>query len=193
MEQTKSQNNDKIWKKFLRKHWKIFVVFVMAAIAVIAGAILVFVWFVEDAQLTGLVPEILDLWTMEYLVTFVLHLIFWEILFIAIPVIIAIAAIYFLWWKKLPQEERREYKQGHLFGKHSRKTDGGGAISLLVNIGFIIKIYLDGNWTVPFATWKFEYLVYSYLWVLLWMLIILGLPIALGATWWLWHEMKQES
>ena len=108
MEQTEPKNGEKIWKKFLRKHWKMLVLFVIAAIVVITGAILVFLWFVEDAQLTGLVPEILDLWTMEYLVTFLLHLIFWEILFIVIPVIIVIAAIYFLWWKRLPEGERKE-------------------------------------------------------------------------------------
>lgn len=193
MDQNVSKNGDKTWTKFLRNHWKILVVFVIAAIVFIAGALVVFVWFMEDAQLTGLVPETLDLWTMKHLVTFLLHLIFWEILFIIIPVIITIVAIYFLWWKRLPEEERKEYKRGHLFGKHSKKTDGGGAISLLINIGFIVKVYLDGNWDVPFATWKFDYLVYSYLWVLLWILIIFGIPIAIGATWWLRNEIKKES
>ena len=193
MEQTGSNNGDKIWRKFLSKHWKMLVVFVISSIVFIAGAIVVFVWFVEDAQLTGLVPGTLDLWTMGYLVTFLLHLILWEILFIIIPVIIAIVTIYFLWWKRLPSGEREEYKRGHLFGKHSKKTDGGGAISLLVNIGFIIKVYLDGNWDVPFATWEFDYLVYSYLWVLFWIVIIFGVPIAIGAIWWLRREMKKES
>ena len=193
MGQTGSNNGDKIWRKFLSKHWKMLVVFVITSIVFIAGAIVVFVWFVEDAQLTGLVPETLDLWTMEYLMTFLLHLIFWEILFIIIPVIIAIVTIYFLWWKRLPNAERKEYKHGHLFGKHSKKTDGGGAISLLVNIGFIIKVYFDGNWDVPFATWEFDYLVYSYLWVLFWIVIIFGIPIAIGAIWWLRREMKKES
>ena len=193
MEQTGLNNGDKIWKNFLSKHWKMLVVFVIASIVFIAGAIVVLVWFVEDAQLTGLVPGTLDLWTMGYLVTFLLHLILWEILFIIIPVIIAIVTIYFLWWKRLPSGEREEYKRGHLFGKHSKKTDGGGAISLLVNIGFIIKVYLDGNWDVPFATWEFDYLVYSYLWVLFWIVIIFGVPIAIGAIWWLRREMKKES
>jgi len=63
----------------------------------------------------------------------------------------------------------------------------------LVNIGFIVKVYLDGNWDVPFATWEFDYLVYSYLWVLFWIVIIFGIPIAIGATWWLRHEITKES
>jgi drug/metabolite transporter superfamily protein YnfA len=184
--------DEKIWKKFLRKHWKMFVLFVVAAILVIAGAILVFLWFVGDAQVTSLVPATVGLWTIGYLVTFLLHLIFWEVLFIGIPVIITVAAIYFLWWKKIPDEERKEYRRRHLFGKRSRRTDGGGAISLLVNIVFIIKVYLDGNWNVPFATWAFDYLVYSYLWALIWILIIFGIPILLGGTWWIRREMKKK-
>ena len=184
--------DEKIWKKFLRKHWKMFVLFVVAALLVIAGAILVFLWFVGDAQVTSLVPATVGLWTLGYLVTFLLHLIFWEVLFIGIPVIITVAALYFLWWKKIPDEERKEYRRRHLFGKRSRRTDGGGAISLLVNIVFIIKVYLDGNWNVPFATWTFDYLVYSYLWALLWILIIFGIPILLGGTWWIRREMKKK-
>ena len=184
--------DEKIWKKFLRKHWKMFVLFVVAAILVIAGAILVFLWFVGDAQVTSLVPATVGLWTLGYLVTFLLYLIFWEVLFIGIPVIITVAAIYFLWWKKISDEERKEYRRRHLFGKRSRRTDGGGAISFLVNIVFIIKVYLDGNWNVPFATWTFDYLVYSYLWALLWILIIFGIPILLGGTWWIRREMKKK-
>jgi drug/metabolite transporter superfamily protein YnfA len=192
MVELESEPDEKIWKKFLRTHWKMLVLFVVATILAIAGTILVFLWFVGDAQVTSLVPATVGLWTIGYLVTFLLHLIFWEVLFIGIPVLITGAALYFLWWKKIPDEERKEYRRRHLFGKRSRRTDGGGAISLLVNIVFIIKVYLDGNWNVPFATWTFDYLVYSYLWALLWILIIFGIPILLGGTWWIRREMKKK-
>jgi hypothetical protein len=192
MAEIESEPGEKIWKKFLRKHWKMLVFFVVGAILVVIGAILVFLWFVGDAQLTGLVPETLGLWTMGYLVTFLLHVIFWEFLFIGIPVILAALTAWRLWWKKLPDEERQEYRRGHLFGKRSRRSSGGGAISFLINIVFIIKVYFDGNWDFPFATWTFDYLVYSYLWALIWILIIFGIPIAIGATWWIRHQMKKK-
>jgi drug/metabolite transporter superfamily protein YnfA len=192
MVERESETDEKIWKIFLRKHWKILVLFVAAAVLAIIGAILVFLWFVGDAQLTGLVPTTLGLWTMGYLVTFLLHLILWEVLFIGIPVIVAIAAIYLLWWKKLPDEERSEYKRKHLFGKRSHGRDQGGAITLLVNIVFIIKVYLDGNWNVPFATWTFDYLVYSYLLAFIWIAIIFGIPLTIGAIWWIHREMHKK-
>jgi hypothetical protein len=192
MVETESENGEKIWKKFLRKHWKMLVLFVLVAALVVIGAIYVFLWFVGEAQVTGLVPATLNLWTVGHIVTFLLHLIFWEFIFIGIPVIITAAAIYFLWWKRILDEERQEYRRGHLFGKRSRRTDGGSAISLFVNIVFIIKVYVDGNWDVPIATWKFDYLVYSYLWALIWVLIIIGIPITIGAIWWIHHEMKKK-
>ena len=49
---------------------------------------------------------------------------------------------------------------------------------------------MDGNWSKAFAEWKFDYLIHSYLTVLLWVLIIFGIPILIGVAWWLRHEMK---
>jgi len=188
MAETAVGNGHEIWKKFLRKHWKMLVLFAAAAFLASIGAVLVWLWFVGDAQSTGRVPTSLGLWTMGHLVTFVLHLIFWEILFIGIPVIIAAVAGW-LWWKKLPDEEKKEY---HLFGARSRTTSGGGTISLLFWIAFCIKIYLDGNWNVHFSTWTFNYLVYSCLTALIWILVIFGIPMALGLIWWMSHEMKKN-
>ena len=193
MIETESISGEKIWKKFLRKHLKMLVIFIVAAIVVVAGAILVFLWFTGNAQATGLIPTTLGLWTMGSLVSFLLWLILWEFLLIGIPIIIALAAIYFLWWKKLPSEEKEEYRRGHLFfGKHSKRSDGGNAISFIVFIGFIIKVYIDGKWNTSFATWTFDYLIYSILWIIIGIVIIFGIPVVLGGTWWIHREMKKK-
>jgi hypothetical protein len=187
------ENDEKIWIKFLSKHWQMFVLWVAVAIFAVIGAIYVFLWFVGEAQSTGLVEETLNLWAMSHVISFILNVIFWEIVFIVIPIIVVVVAIWQLWWKKLPIEERTEYKREHLFGKRSRKRDGGGAISFFINIVFIIKIYLDNNWEKPFAEWSFNYLVESYLWAIFIVLIIIGIPIAIGATWWISHMIKKGS
>jgi len=188
MAETESENGYEIWKKFLRKHWNMLVLFVVGAILASIGAILVYLWFVGDAQLTGLVPATLDLWTMGYIVTFLLHVIFWEVLLIGVPIILAAVAIFWLWWKKLPDEEKKEYAPA----RRARSTSEGGGISLLFYIAFCIKVFTDGNWNVAFATWTFDYLVYSCLSTLIWLLIIFGIPIALGIIWWIRHEMKKK-
>jgi hypothetical protein len=188
--ETELQNGEENWKKFLKKHWNMMVVFVVGAVLALIGAILVYLWFVGNAQLTGMVPSTLGLWTMGHMVTFILHLILWELLLVGIPVAIAAIAGW-LWWKRIPDEERKEY---HFFGKSQGATSGGGGgISLLVFIFFCIKVFIDGNWNLAFASWTFDYLVYSMLWVLIWILVIFGIPAALGIIWWINHEMKKKS
>jgi hypothetical protein len=189
MAETGSENGSEIWKEFLRKHWNVLVLFVLGAVLACIGAVFVYLWFVGDAQSTGLVPSTLRLWTMGHLVSFLLYLILWEVLFVGIPVIIAAMAGW-LWWRKLPIEEKKRY---HFFSTRSRATSGGGgSISLLVLIAFCIKVFADGNWNVAFATWTFDYLVYSLLWALIWILIIIGIPATLGIIWWINHEMKKK-
>ena len=185
---------DKIWKIFLSRHWKMFAVFVAIGIVAIIGAIYVYLWFVKEAQLTGLVPEILGEWSIGYLVTFLLNILLWEVLYIGIPVLIVIVLIIFLWWKKLPEEERKEYRRGHLFfGKHSHRSDASGGISFLIFIFFIIKVWLDGNWDLAFGTWKLDYLVSTWLTALLWVVIIFAIPISLGVIWWISTKIKMEA
>ncbi len=188
MAETGSENGSKGWKRFLRKHWNIVAMFVVACILASIGAVYVFLWFVGTAQSTGLVPGILGLWTMGNIVSFILHLIFWELLFIGIPAIIG-ALIGWQWWKRIPDEEKKEY---HFFGKRSRAESGGSGISALFFVAFCIKVFIDGNWNVPISSWTLDYVVGSVISILIWTVIIFGIPIAIGIILWIRHEMKKE-
>jgi len=189
MAQNKPENDSKTWKKFLRKHWNMFALFIVGVILASIGAVLVFLGFSGDAQLTGLVPASLGLWSMGHLVTFLLNLVFWEAILIGIPVGLAVAAGW-LWWKNLPSREKKEYR---FSGNRSRAASGGGPMSLIIFIAFCIKIFVDGNWNVPVASWTFDYFIYSVLTVVLWMLVVFGIPLALGFIWWLHREIKKKS
>ncbi len=176
------------WKYFMRKHWSIVAIFVVAIVLAVVGAVYVFLWFVGDAQTIGLVPAILGQWTMANIVTFILHLIFWELIFIGIPAVIAAVAGW-LWWRRLPEVEKREH---HFFGKRSRSTGGGGGVSFLFFVAFCIKVYVDGNWNVAIASWTLDYVVGSMITILVWTAIILGIPAAIIGILWLSHEMKKK-
>jgi len=187
-EETELENGSETWKEFLRKHWNMLVCWIIAAIVAAIGAIIVYLWFVGDAQSTGLVPMTLGLWTMGHLVTFLLHLIFWEVLFIGIPVIVAAVAGW-LWWKQIPDEERKEYQ---FFDKRARRESGGGGISFLFFVAFCIKVYIDGNWNVAIASWTLDYVVDSIITIFVWGAIIFGIPAIIIGLAWLSYEIKKK-
>jgi hypothetical protein len=180
--------NDSDWKKFIRKHWKMVAVFVVAGILVFTGAIYVFLWFTRDAQSTGLVPSTLGFWTMGHIVSFILHLIFWELIFIGVPSIIG-AVIGWQWWKRIPEQEKKEH---NLSGKSSRSSRAGGAISPLLFIAFAIKVYVDGNWNVAISSFTLDYVVGSMFAILVWIVAIAAIPTAIGVVWWIRHEMNKK-
>jgi membrane-anchored glycerophosphoryl diester phosphodiesterase (GDPDase) len=187
-EQSITENNSGTWRKFLKHHWNMLVYWIIAGIIAVMGAILVYLWFVGDAQSTNMVPMTLGQWTMAHMITFILHLILWELLIIGIPVAIAAVAGW-LWWKKIPDEERKEYQ---FFGKRSRTESGGSGISFLFFVAFCIKVYIDGNWNVAIASWTLDYVVDSMITILIWGAIIFGIPASIIGLIWLSREIRKK-
>ena len=185
------KKNEKIWKKFLIRHWKVIVLLGIIAAVAITGAIYVYLWFVDEALATSLVPQYLSDWSIGYIITFLLNLVFWELIYIGIPVLVVVGIILIAWWKRMPEDERKEYRKANLFGKRSKRSDGGGAISFLVFIFFCIIVWLDGNWGLPFGLWEFTYLVYTCLWAFIYVLIIFGIPVLVGGLGYLYYKMNK--
>ena len=174
------------WKKFLRKHWAVAALFVVAAVLAVAGAVYVFLWVVGNLQSIGLVPAGLGSWAMSHVIIFILHTLFWELVLVGIPAAV-VAGIGGLWWSRLPADEKKDYH----FGKGSRSTSGSGGVSLLFFIAFAIKVYLDGNWNVAISTWSLDYVVGSMVTILVWVAVIFGIPAAIIALIWLSREIKK--
>jgi hypothetical protein len=172
----------------MRRHWGAVVVLGVAVALALVGAVYVFLWFANNAESTGFVPRILGLWTIANLVTFILYVVFWELLLVGIPVIMG-AVVLWQWWKRLPEEERRQY---HLFKRRSRTTRGSGGVSLLFFIAFAIKVLLDGKWNTPIATFTLDYVVGSIVTILEWGLVIIGIPATIALTWWVRRETRRQ-
>ena len=189
-----SSSTENIWKIFIRRHLHLFIAFIVVMVCAIIGAILVFLWVVQNTQLTGIVPESLGLWSMNSAIMFILNLLLWEFIYIGIPFIVFFLFVYGLWWRRLPELEQTEYKEKKLFSSSkSYKSDAGGAISFLTTVFFVFKIFLDGNWELPFATWNFNYLVYSYLWAFFWVAVVFGIPLLIGGCWWIYHQLHKNT
>jgi len=173
------------WKRFLQKQWKMFLVIIGIIAGAVIGAIFVFLWVIDNGQATGLVPALIGQWTVGYCITFLLHLIFWEIIFVGIPLIVAAITLYMLWYRKLPKDEKFP-SQG------AAATGGGGGISFLIGIVWLVITWVEGRWDLAFESWTLNEWVYSWLAAFLWVLLIIGVPLAIGITWWLRREIKEE-
>ncbi len=182
--------NQGAWKNFLRKHWRMAVVFAAVLVLVAVGMVLVYLWFVGQAQINGIVPSSLGLWTFGNIVSFVLNLIFWELVLVGIPVVI-VAIIAYQIWRRLPADERAEYRRARLFRSRSRSRNTSGGFNFLITIAFLIKIWADGNWNQPISTMTFDYLVYSFITVLIVIAVIFGIPALIAGSWWLRREMRR--
>jgi hypothetical protein len=169
--------------KGIAKHWKAFVVFVAAAAAIFTWGVYVFVWFAGNAKTSGLVPGTLGFWSMSNLLTFIVYGVLWELLLVVPPVAVA-AGVGWRWWRRLPEEERR----GRRFGSNSGSA--GGGLSLLFFIAFCIKVFLDGKWNIPIASFTLDYMVGSLVVILEWGLVIIGVPAALALVWWISRGRK---
>ena len=176
---------DADWRGFARKRWRIVAAFGAAAVVAFVSGVYVFLWFVSNAQSSGLVPSSLGLWTMGHLVIFILTVIFWELLIIGIPVAVA-GVLGWQWWTRLPEGDRT----GLRFRTRSRTTRGGGGLSTFFFIAFIIKVYLDGNWNVPISSFSLNYVVGSMVTILIWTAVLLGVPAAIAVVWWIRREKR---
>jgi hypothetical protein len=175
------------WRLFMRKHWGAFAAFIAAAALLVAWAVYVFVWFTGNLQAIGFVPTTLSLWTMGDIVTFAVHGIFWMLVLVGVPAAVGGIAGYG-WWKRIPESEKQQYNIEH---KSSKSRNAGGAISPLLFIAFALKVWVDGNWGVPIASFTVDYVVGSMVTILLYTVAILAIPATIALVWWIRHETKK--
>ena len=178
--ETSEEPVGKAWKKFVRRHWKMTLSMVGGIAVAAVAALLVFLWVVADAQTTGLVPSGLGEWTVGYVLTFILNAILWELILVASWVIPIVVATYFLWYKKLPDEERREYEGGP---RRSRSAGANGGISFFVGLAWFVIVWIDGKWNLAFQYWTFNDWVYSWIPAGLVVLLLAGIPATIYIIW----------
>jgi hypothetical protein len=92
------------------------------------------------------------------------------------------AVIGWQWWKRLPEQEKRQY---NLSGKGSKGSKAGGAISPLLFIAFAIKVYVDGYWNTAIASFTLDYVVGSMVTILVWTAVIFAIPATVAFIWWI--------
>ena len=177
---TSEEPGGKAWEKFVRRHWKMTLSLVGGIAVAAVATLLVFLWVVADAQATGLVPSGLGAWTVGYVLAFILKVILWELILVASWVIPIALAAYFLWYKRLADDERREYEGVPRRGR-SAGTDGG--ISFFIALVWFVIVWIDGRWNLAFQNWTINDWVYSWIVAGLVVLLIVGIPAIIYLVW----------
>jgi hypothetical protein len=181
---TDEEKLDEEKRRFLLKHWKMTLVMAVIIIVTAIIAILVFLWVVNEAIATALMPVSLGDWTVGYIITFILHVIFWELLLV-VTWGIPLAAVMYWQFSKLPDADLWRPQRGN--------RESGDAIGFLVGIAWLIMLWVDGRWNQTFQEWTFIEWIYSWLTAAGWVLLIFGIPaVVIFVLWLVSREMKKE-
>lgn len=166
------------WKKTIKNHLTAFIVIIIAGVCIVTGAVLVLFWFIETSPIGLQGTATLDQWSLDWIVGFYILLILWELLFVGIPTVLFFGVGGYIFWSRLPDEEKQEHKARDKKESHKkRNAGGGGGGSFFMFIAYCIYMGIQGNYYAPFGSQPYSYWVYSWFLTIMWILIIIGIPI----------------
>ena len=154
-------------------------------------------WFINTSDVGGYGTFTFDEFSVGTTLLFYLLSILWLLLLDVLPAggyICLLIGVF--WWKLVKEEDKQEIKrlmkreESKDFRKKRRKQrgGGGGGGSFLIFIAFLIVVFVDGNWLVPFGDLSFSYFVFAYISGLVWCAIIAGIPACIIFVLWLLHK-----
>ncbi|MFX1300949.1 MAG: hypothetical protein ACFFDE_08390, partial [Promethearchaeota archaeon] len=124
--ETHEDKSGQAFRKFLRRNTRMALA--MIIVLAVAAIVSVYVFFkvVADAQALAIVPTTLGLWSVGTVFVFCITLVIWELIFVASWLIPVVIVIFILWYRKLPEDERKEYGMSPKRGTDPRRTEGSG-------------------------------------------------------------------
>ena len=174
------------WKNLAVRYWYFVVIFGVLIIGAIIGFILTLDWYVDTSAIGGNGSWTFDQFSMGTAVLWVIFLFLWIVLRVVLPTLaVAGIIIAIIWFAVLPPELKEEIKLRFKEERHhGKKSGGGGACGFLIFIGICIYIYIDGNWLTEFGSLSIRYFIDAWITVVIWGLIIFGIPaVIVGIIW----------
>ncbi len=194
---SEESSEKKYWKKKLEEHWKALAIAITGAIVAFIGAFLVLVWFISISPIGLQGTATIDLWTLDWVVGFLVQYTLWALLFIGVPLALFFGLGGYLWWRNLPEEERKELKERGKTDRIKRKTkySGSGGGGLIMFIGYCLYHLIKGTNDVQFGNVLYPYTYWIYTWfeTLMWMFIVLGIPLLLDGTIYYFVKVRKKS
>ncbi len=168
--------------RFLKKYWKMSLTFVVIIAVALIVSVLVLLWQVTIAT----VPATLGQWSVGIIISFCLNLVFWELILVGSWVAVLALVMYFQWYIKLPEEDRKGWS-----GRGNRESSD--AIGFFIGLAWLLILWIDGRWNLTFDSWTFLDWVFSWLTAAFWVLVIGGIIVTIGLVAWLAKEMGIEA
>ncbi|MBA7554941.1 hypothetical protein ES705_47581 [subsurface metagenome] len=177
---TEELSDELFWKQKIKKHLTTFIVIIIAGICIVTGAILVLFWFIQTSPIGLQGTATFDQWSLDWIVGFYILVILWELLFVGIPTGLFFGVGGYIWWNRLPDEEKQEFKARDKKKTHTkRNAGGGGGFSFFMFIAYCIYMGIQGNYYAEFGSQPYSYWVYSWFLTIMWILIVFGVPICI--------------
>ncbi|MFX1276835.1 MAG: hypothetical protein ACFFAT_17570 [Promethearchaeota archaeon] len=186
--------DETFWKSMIKRLWIFFVIIAITAVAFIIGLIAVLYFHMNSWMVTsGIIT--FGQFSVGTLLLFLIQLILWELLLVFLPGGCFFGIAFYIWWKKLITPEEREYlKRKEEKEKESKlkkhRNSAGGGFSFIVFIAFFIVLVIQNKHLVTFENLAFIDLVTAWLLGLMWILIIFGIPCAVGGLIWYFKYKK---
>ena len=177
---TEELSDEQFWKKKIKEHMPLFILMIIAGACVFTGALLVIIWFIESSPIGNYGDALIGAWSLNWIVGFYILIILWELLFVGLPAGLFFGVGGYIWWNRLPDEEKQEFKAREKKNKHRKRNAGGsGGGGFLMFIAYCIYMGGQGNYYAPFSSQPYSYWVYGMFYTLLWIFIIIGIPVCI--------------
>ena len=173
-------------KKMLKKYWKWIMLIVPIIVVAVIGAILVLLQHIRLSPIGGFGNWNLGDWSIGTGIMFFLWLLLWEFLIVGLPTLGVLGGGFcYVWMKVVSEEDKKEINERNEKEKERRKkyrnwrvyggsSGGGGG---LINLVFLIIVYVQRAWMTPFSAIAYTYWVNTFLWSLLLIGLICGIPL----------------
>jgi len=190
MEEEQKESKEQFWKEEIKKHWRVIILCVVAIVGLSIIAVNILIWHIQTSPIGNYGTASFDQWSLDWIVRFIIVLILWELLFVGVPAGLIFGLGGYLWWKRLPGDEQTKIKEQHSKNNKARGASGSG---LFIFIAYCIYIAIDGNYYTTFGNKPYSYWLYSYLLTIGWLLIIIGIPMAVAGLLYLRYWLKKPE